>query len=150
MKLIPLLALLALTGCAGTLDRKIIIANAIGTVAANAGPQIERDFAAADHACLWTGAGAPSPLDLDVQRACTVKVRGDYGPALAAWVDFQKAWGPLPLLVALAQALDSTAGKPVIVRLEAALPKVIAASQALVIAYLGLTAPKLPAKAVTP
>lgn len=137
-----------LTGCAGTLDRSIAIANALGAVAASAGPQIERDYVAAHHDCLWTGTGAPSPLDLDAQARCMAKTTGDYTPALAAWDAFQAAWGPLPMLVAMAQALDSTAGKPVMIQLEAALPKVIAAAQALTQAYMGLASPKLPAKAV--
>lgn len=144
MKLLLVISLLTLTGCAGALDRSIAVANTIGAVAASAGPQIERDYVTTHHACLWTGTGTPSTLDLDAQAKCLAATRAKYGPALAAWDAFREAWAPLPLLVALAQALEGNAAQPAIAQVAAAIPKVIAAAQALTTAYVGLSAKAVP------
>jgi hypothetical protein len=134
-----------LTGCASQLSNAIGVANALGAATESAGAQLNKDFAAADKACLYTPSGATIPLALDTQAQCVTRTRALYGPALKAYDDFLALWPAFAALVHFAEAAEVLGRKPDLSKVLALLPDVLRTADAFVAAYSALVSPALPA-----
>lgn len=141
-------ALMLTTGCASPLTTSISVANALGTVASASGAQVNADFARADHACLWTPAGAPVTTTLDAQAACLTSVRATFAPALKAYDTFLLVWQPFSFAVRVAEANEALGRAANLDTFAALLPDLLRTADAFAAEYKALVAPALPAKAV--
>ena len=139
-----------LAGCARQLTQAINVANVLGTVASVSGAQVNADFARADHACLWTPAGAPVTTSLDAQAACLKQVRATFAPALKAYDAFLLVWRPFAFAVRVAEANEVLGRAPSVNTFAALLPDLLRTADVFAAEYKTLAAPSLPTKAVQP
>ena len=138
---LPLVALLALSlvGCGvSSLDATAGLASAVNVVAESTGERVNADFTREDKACLFSKNGAPATTPQAEQDACLARVRTTYGPVLDAFEAYQLVWAVVVLAMSNARAAVALGQRPSLASIEAALPDLNRAADALADAYLGM------------